>query len=39
MGTSNRYDYKPLHLKFYDDDLIELRVLSIDGTNIMQQLV
>ena len=32
METSNRYDYKPLHLKFYDDDLVEVKSLSIDGT-------
>ena len=32
METSNRYDYKPLHLKFYDDELVEVKALSIDGT-------
>ena len=32
MGTSNRYDYKPLHLKFYDVDSVEVKALSIDGT-------
>ena len=32
METSNRYDYKPLHLKFYDVDSVEIRALSIDGT-------
>tara|TARA_Y100000004_G_C8822616_1_gene372615 strand:+ start:210 stop:617 length:408 start_codon:yes stop_codon:yes gene_type:complete len=32
METSNRYDYKPLHLKFYDVDSVEVKALSIDGT-------
>ena len=32
METSNKYDYKPLHLKFYDDELVEVKALSIDGT-------
>ena len=32
MGTSNEYDYKPLHLKFYDDNSVEIKAISIDGT-------
>ena len=32
METSNKYDYKPLHIKFYDGELNEIRALSIDGT-------